>query len=121
MSPFNNRLSELVNLIYPDAQTDILASLIVEAFWPEDTAPMRHGRVPGNDLWSEKDALLITYGNSIVDGTHKPLDLLHDFLLYRMQGVLNSVHILPFFPYTSANRRSTNSFLKPHQLMICRR
>jgi len=110
MSPFNNRLSELVNLIYPDAQTDILASLIVEAFWPEDTAPMRHGRVPGNDLWSEKDALLITYGNSIVDGTHKPLDLLHDFLLYRMQGVLNSVHILPFFPYTSDDGFAVTDF-----------
>ncbi|UWQ95182.1 sugar phosphorylase [Rhodobacteraceae bacterium M385] len=98
---FSRRLAALVQRIYPDVDPDILSSLIVGAFWPEGTRPRKRGRLPSNNLWTEKDALVITYGNSIVDGAHKPLDLLHDFLLRRMKGVVNGVHILPFFPFTS--------------------
>ncbi|MFK7853937.1 MAG: sugar phosphorylase [Granulosicoccus sp.] len=98
---FVDRLERLVQSIYPDLDSSILSSLIIEAFWPAHTTRRKRGRLPGNRRWSEQDALLITYGNSIVDGAHKPLDLLHDFLLTNLKGVLNSVHILPFFPYTS--------------------
>lgn len=98
---FNKRLASLVQRIYPEFDKDILSSLIVDAFWPEGTKPRKRGRLPSNNLWTEKDALVITYGNSIIDGAHKPLDLLHDFLQRRMKGVVNGVHILPFFPFTS--------------------
>lgn len=98
---FHARLTALVREIYPDLDAHILSSQIVEAFWPDDSHRRKRGRPPSNNLWSEKDAVLITYGNSIVDGAHKPLDLLHDFLLQRMKGVVNGVHILPFFPFTS--------------------
>jgi len=97
----SQRVAEFMTLIYPDLDADILASKVVEAFFPDQTPRRKRPRAPGNNLWSERDALLITYGNSIVDGTHKPLDLLHDFLLEHMQGVVNGVHILPFFPFTS--------------------
>lgn len=98
---FSTRLTKLVQEIYPDLDAHILSSQIIEAFWPDDAHRRKRGRVPSNKLWSEYDAVLITYGNSIVDGQHKPLDLLHDFLLRKMKGVVNGVHILPFFPYTS--------------------
>lgn len=107
---FSTRLTSLIHRIYPDLQADILLSKIVEAFWPEGTRPRKRGRLPGNTLWSEQDALLITYGNSILDGVHKPLDLLHDFLLRRMEGVVNGVHILPFFPYTSDDGFAVSDF-----------
>ncbi len=98
---FSQRLAALVRQVYPDLDADIVASQIVDAFWPEGTHRRKRARPPGNNLWSERDAMLITYGNSIQDGAHKPLDLLHDFLLRHMKGVVNGVHILPFFPYTS--------------------
>lgn len=107
---FVQRLSALVRKIYPDLDTDILSSKIVDAFWPEGTKPRKRGRAPSNNLWTEQDALLITYGNSIQDGAHKPLDLLHDFLLRRMKGVVNGVHILPFFPYTSDDGFAVSDF-----------
>ncbi len=109
-SIFNKRLTSLVQEIYPDVDCDILSSLIIEAFWSDDGKPRKRGRSPSNDLWTEKDALLITYGNSILDGSHKPLDLLHDFLLRRMQGVVNGVHILPFFPFTSDDGFAVSDF-----------
>ena len=107
---FGQRLGALVSQIYPDLDRDILSSKIVDAFWPEGTRPRKRGRVPSNNLWTEHDALLITYGNSIVDGVHKPLDLLHDFLLRRMKGVVNGVHILPFFPFTSDDGFAVSDF-----------
>ena len=100
--PFGLRLTDLVRQIYPDLDADILGSQIVDAFWPDDDRHRRkRGRKPGNGFWSERDTLVITYGNSIVDGAHKPLDLLRDFLHRNLRGVINGVHILPFFPFTS--------------------
>jgi sucrose phosphorylase len=107
---FDRRLTSLVHRIYPEVDRNILASLIVAAFWPAGTKPRKRGRLPGNNLWTEKDALLITYGNSILDGAHKPLDLLHDFLVRRMKGVVNGVHILPFFPFTSDDGFAVSDF-----------
>ena len=98
---FSQKLADLLGRVYPDLDPHILASHVVDAFWPEGTHRRKRSRVPGNRLWSEQDALLITYGNSLIDGKHKPLDLLHDFLVTRLKGVVNGVHILPFFPYTS--------------------
>jgi sucrose phosphorylase len=106
----SGRVTRLVRQIYPDVDADILTSLIIDAFWPEGTARRKRGRVAGNTLWSQTDAVLITYGNSIVDGAHKPLDLLHDFLLNHIKSTLNSVHILPFFPHTSDDGFAVSDF-----------
>jgi sucrose phosphorylase len=98
---FSRRLNDLLVQIYPYHDQAKLVRQITEAFWPEGTHRRKQGRKPGNKLWSEKDSVLITYGNSIEDQVHKPLDLLHDFLLRHLSGVVNGVHILPFFPFTS--------------------
>lgn len=95
------RLKELLARIYPGEMAEELADRVYDAFWPESAAPRKRARAPSNRLWSERDALLITYGDSLIDGQHKPLDLLEDFLARHMSGVVNGVHILPFFPFSS--------------------
>ena len=94
-------LGLLIGSIYPDHDKDGLVKQILATFWPAQEAPRRRGRAPGNAVWSEKDSFIITYGNSFVDGEHKPLDLLHTFLKAHLKGEVNGVHILPYFPYTS--------------------
>jgi sucrose phosphorylase len=111
-SSFSARLSELLHFIYPDVDAHILASQVVEAFWPEEKHRRKKPRKPGNNLWTQNDAVLITYGDSLIDGTHKPLDLLNDFLLTRMKGVVNGVHILPFFPFTSDDGFAVTDYRK---------
>jgi sucrose phosphorylase len=104
------KVAQIVRGIYPDLDANILASMIIDAFWPDEASRRKRGRVRGNKLWSEKDALVITYGNSIIDGAHKPLDLLHDFLVRYLKGAVNAVHILPFFPYTSDDGFAVSDF-----------
>lgn len=96
-----NGVNQLISSIYPDEDVSALTSAVISAFWSKDHLPRRRGRSPGNTLWNEHDTYMITYGNSFVDGEHKPLDLLYDFLENHMQGTINGVHILPYFPYTS--------------------
>ncbi|MEX5727359.1 sucrose phosphorylase [Rhodovulum iodosum] len=111
------KLSELVGRIYPDRDRAELVNALVAAFWPEGSHPRKRARTPSNRLWSPHDAMVITYGNTLIDGAHKPLDLLNDFLRRYLRGTVSSVHILPFFPFTSddgfavTDYRAVNSHL----------
>ncbi len=96
-----NGLGQLLGSIYPQHDRALLAEQALAAFFGQDGRPRRRGRVPANSLWSEKDNYVITYGNTLVDGEHKPLDLLHDFSERYLAGVFTGIHILPFFPFTS--------------------
>ncbi|WP_417248254.1 sugar phosphorylase [Celeribacter sp.] len=100
-SQFRSRLDGLLEQIYPDGPIADLREQVIDAFWPEGSKTRARARTGGTGLWSEKDTIVITYGNTMVDGQHKPLDLLNDFLNRYLKGVINGVHILPFFPFTS--------------------
>ncbi|WP_345969259.1 sugar phosphorylase [Sulfurimonas sp. HSL1-6] len=50
---------------------------------------------------SEKDAILITYGDQVQSPPEPPLKELNDFLFSHIDGLVNSVHLLPFYPYSS--------------------
>jgi sucrose phosphorylase len=50
---------------------------------------------------SHKDTILITYGDQIQQPNEPPLKTLKLFLDKYLKGVINSVHILPFYPYSS--------------------
>ncbi|MEO0390680.1 MAG: sugar phosphorylase [Pseudomonadota bacterium] len=100
-------LSDLLSRLYPGEDTDSLVEAVIAAFWPRG---LSHTDPKPAPPWTQADAILITYGNTIQDGTHKPLDLLHDFLLERLQGAFSAVHILPFFPYTSDDGFAVTDF-----------
>lgn len=53
------------------------------------------------DKWSETDAVLITYGDGIKRPGEKPLVTLYAFLNDQLLDVINIVHILPYFPFSS--------------------
>ena len=56
---------------------------------------------PHRNCWDQTDISLITYANSIVKKDQIPLESLHNFLNTYVKRTINSVHILPFFPYCS--------------------
>ena len=65
--------------------------------------------------WTEKDVILITYGNSILPASEsadkQPLSILKDFLDNYTNNTINSVHILPFFPYCSDDGFAVMDFM----------
>lgn len=60
--------------------------------------------------WDASDILLITYGDSIQAPGKTPLEALADFAERRLEGVINIVHLLPFFPYSSDDGFSVTDF-----------
>lgn len=53
------------------------------------------------DRFSQRDVILITYGDLLTAPGRPPLRVLSTFLRRFMRGAINTVHILPFFPYSS--------------------
>jgi glycosidase len=50
---------------------------------------------------SERDSLLITYGDQVQFPNEKPLQTLNAFCNRYLAGVVHGIHILPFYPWTS--------------------
>lgn len=50
---------------------------------------------------SEDDVILITYGDQVTRSHEPSLYTLREFLDTNLKGILNSVHILPFYPSSS--------------------
>ncbi len=51
--------------------------------------------------WSQADAILISYGNSVREPGVAPLQTLRKFLRRHLIDALSHVHVLPFFPFSS--------------------
>ena len=50
---------------------------------------------------TQEDVILITYGDQVIHPGEEPLATLDRFLMHNVKDVINSVHILPFYPYSS--------------------
>ena len=79
--------------------------------WPElaarlDAFRARHSEksekaTPLRQLLTQRDAILITYGDQFQTPGQPHLRTLAQFLDRHLQGVMDGVHLLPFYPYSS--------------------
>lgn len=98
------RVEHHLAVIYQDVELNttypLLCKQLLKTMCIDDTEllvePKRH-----HNNWDQKDVMLITYGDNIEKSGEKPLHSLHDFLITYCGNVINSVHLLPFFPYSS--------------------
>lgn len=67
-------------------------------------------RVDPAARFSERDVILITYGDLIVSGTRSPLRTLADFANVFFRGLVTTLHILPFHPHSSDRGFSVISY-----------
>jgi sucrose phosphorylase len=103
------RVSEHISFIYPALNDDTYVSHLI--------AEMGLGRSlqlpePHHNNWDETDSILITYGNSIMNDGELPLHTLHNFLNKHLKDSIKSVHILPFFPFSSDDGFSVMDYLE---------
>jgi glucosylglycerate phosphorylase len=55
----------------------------------------------GDEILSERDSILITYADQLHEPNAFPLQTLTHFCERHLSGLMSSVHLLPFFPYSS--------------------
>ncbi len=56
---------------------------------------------PADDLWDQRDVVLITYSDMVYAAGEPPLVTLRRFLAQRLKDSIRIVHLLPFFPASS--------------------
>jgi glycosidase len=67
---------------------------------------------PRRDELTERDSILITYGDQVQMPDKKPLQTLSRFCKQYLAGVVSGIHILPFFPWTSDDGFSVLDYRK---------
>ena len=102
LSGLTNRLTQQLAFIYKEIDLAVseqaLAGQLITAMRLDKhcCSPVAYA-----NHWSEQDIILITYGDSVIEPQKKPLVTLKNFINQYIGNSINSVHILPFFPYSS--------------------
>ena len=71
-----------------------------------------YSQTSGKQLWNQKDAFLITYGDSVKSQDISPLQTLRRFATRHLMGAFSTIHILPFYPYSSDDGFSVINYRK---------
>ena len=64
----------------------------------------------GNERFDQTDAVLIAYGDTLQKPGTPPLAVLTEFAAGYLDGVFSTIHVLPFFPYSSDDGFSVMDF-----------
>jgi len=67
-------------------------------------------KAPGEGYFSEEDVFLITYGDTLNKKGELPLKTLYQFAVSQFENVFSTIHILPFFPFSSDDGFSVVDF-----------
>lgn len=94
-SEFYNQLVDLLGAVYDHHIIQDLGDRIIARV--SSSAAQSKPRKP----WDCSDIMLITYGDAITSPNRTALHTLNTFLKARLKGLVSTVHILPFYPYTS--------------------
>lgn len=96
-----------LKVIYPDTYAEIaerMLTLIQSYSGVKSPTPA--------DRWSEKDILLICYGDSITQQDKPPLESLHNFACRHLKESISTIHVLPFYPFSSDDGFSVIDYRK---------
>lgn len=93
--PMEEKMLERLKVLYRAKAPAVLKRLLVLLHAYEEKLPKRAFD------FSEKDAVLITYGDSFQQNNREPLAVLNDFVTEYLGDAISIVHVLPFFPYSS--------------------
>ncbi len=87
-----------IQTIYPDIDAESLAKKLIKKMGLNKSC--RHVK-PYKNHWNQKDIIAITYGDTFIKDGEKPLYTMHQFFKAQFSDIINSIHILPFYPYSS--------------------
>lgn len=94
-NPIHEAMQSKLNRIYGDAIGKTTFQQMADLL-----KPIREGQA-GTLAISEEDVILICYGDHVQSDGQSPLQALHQFLSSHVAETINSVHLLPFYPWSS--------------------
>ena len=107
--------AQLYRNVVGDEQVHTVVNRLISAIGATAPAPSR--QASAEDLWSQRDVALITYGDSIIGDGRKPLRVLREFCETWLGSSITWVHILPFFPWTSDDGFSVLDYSSVNQAL----
>lgn len=108
MTTLHQKLATMLEVVYPAVDTNFLADQLLTTMGlsADVPAPPAH-----QNNWNESDVMVITYADTVQRENEKPLQTLYRFLEDCLKDTVSSVHILPFFPYSSDDGFSVMDYL----------
>jgi sucrose phosphorylase len=103
-----------LDAVYGGSDNSTLAQALLERFGIADDCA---SPAPHENLWSERDIVLITYGDSLQRPDEKPLETLRSFLHRHLKECVSAVHILPFFPWSSDDGFSVINYVEVNEAL----
>ena len=107
LKQFIETASERIELLYGPSQTPLIIDEIVSLLQSFKTTHKEKRSAP----WNEQDVILICYGDSILNADEAPLKTVKRFFDEHLKGLVSTVHVLPFFPYSSDDGFSVIDYL----------
>ena len=112
LQELRSRITDHLSKIYPGEDHIAICEKIVRLM---DYENIFYQAKPHTNLWSENDIVTITYGDSIKQDNVFPLDTLHKFFRDNLKEVISTIHILPFYPYSSDDGFSVINYSEVNQ------
>jgi glucosylglycerate phosphorylase len=109
MTKRNTELLEHLQFIYNDKAARIyenLATVLTDFQTRYSKASSQ-----SEDILTQRDVVLITYGDQIRAQGEVPLETLHKFANNYLKNAVTGIHLLPFYPYTSDDGFSVVDYL----------
>ncbi len=101
MKPLEKKLLEHLVFLYGEDQAPALTKRFLGLLYKFQEQHAELSESMPSAKVSERDAILITYGDMVQESDETPLITLASFLKKYLDDVISTVHILPFYPYSS--------------------
>jgi len=112
LEELKTRIIDHLSKVYPEISHAELCDEIVKIM---DYENIFHEAKQHCNLWTENDVVTITYGDSVKKDNELPLDTLHHFVNYYLANISSTIHILPFYPYSSDDGFSVINYSEINQ------
>ncbi|CAI8329306.1 MAG: Glucosyl-3-phosphoglycerate synthase [Opitutia bacterium UBA7350] len=108
-SKIRQAIQQHLNELYPSGDCAAITDKIlsIASFGHQNPVLSR-----GQNKWTEADTILITYGDTITREGEAPLKTLNRFTSKHLSQTITTLHVLPFFPYSSDDGFSVIDYLK---------
>ena len=114
LEDIKSRILDHLLVIYPKENMDALADIMIRIMGYENSFDQVKSH---SNLWDQSDVVAITYGDTIKKDGEKPLHTLHKFLTSWLDDTINTIHILPFYPFSSDDGFSVINYVEVNQTL----